>query len=196
MESTDKFREAAYEIDPIYLQRWSPRSFLEKDVPMDVLHSLFEAARWAPSAGNIQPWRFVFATSEEDRNKFLSFIHESNVVWCKKAPVLIAVISKIEGNRPGSINRTHAFDTGTAWGFLALEAYRKGLVTHGMGGFDREKAKTILNIPDNYEIHAIVAVGYQGEVEALPESYQEREKPSGRKPIAEFITEGSFIKED
>src|SRR5699024_4274146 len=149
-----KFRQAAFDIDPAFINRWSPRSFQDKEVPNDVLHSVFEAARWAPSAANLQPWRFVFARSDKDRDTFLSFINEGNVAWCKKAPVLIAVISKTD-RAPGKNNRTHAFDTGAAWGYLALEASRKGLITHGMGGFDREKAKDVLNIPENYTVNAI-----------------------------------------
>src|SRR5690625_3772579 len=124
MENIEKYRKADYEIDPIYIKRWSPRAFSDRQVTEDVLFSLFEAARWAPSAANIQPWRFVFARSENDRKKFLSFINEGNVIWCNKAPVLVAVISK-EKRDSGQINPTHAFDTGTAWGYLTLEAIRK-----------------------------------------------------------------------
>ncbi|MFD2208383.1 nitroreductase family protein [Virgibacillus halophilus] len=192
MDLLQEIRKTAYQIDPIYTKRWSPRSFLDKEVPNDVLHSLFEAARWAPSAANVQPWRFVFARKDEDREKFISFINESNVVWCKKAPVLVAIISKTDEERFGGANPTHSFDTGAAWGFLALEATRKGLITHGMGGFDREKAKEALGIPENYFVNAIVAVGYQGEKELLEESYHEREKPSDRKPIESFVFEGAF----
>lgn len=190
MIQVEIYRQAAYEIDPIYIKRWSPRAFTNKQVADDVLYSLFEAARWAPSASNIQPWRFIFARNEADRQKFLSFINESNVIWCQNAPVLVAVVShEKNGERH---NRTHAFDTGTAWGFLALEAARKGLIAHAMGGFNHEKAKEVLQVPDDYTIHAIVAIGYQGEKEMLSEALQAREKPSDRKKIEEFISEGSF----
>lgn len=190
MIKVESYRQAAYDIDPIYLERWSPRAFSEKDVTEDVLYSLFEAARWAPSASNIQPWRFIFARSEADRKKFLSFINDGNVIWCKHAPVLVAVVShEKNGERD---NRFHAFDTGAAWGFLALEAARKGLVAHAMGGFNQDKAKEVLNIPDDYTVHAIIAIGYQGEKEMLSESLQAREKPSDRKEIASFISEGTF----
>lgn len=187
-------RKASYQIDPIFTERWSPRSFLNKEVPNDILNSIFEAARWAPSAANVQPWRFVIARSEEDRQRFISFIAPTNVVWCKKAPVLVAIISKTDEERFGGMNPTHSFDTGAAWGYLALEATRKGLITHGMGGFDREKAKEVLGIPENYFVNAIVAVGYQGEKELLEESFHDREKPSDRKPIEEFVFEGLFEK--
>lgn len=192
MIEVEAFRKASYDIDPIYVNRWSPRSFLDKEVPEDILHSVFEAARWAPSAANIQPWRFVTARKQTDRERFLTFINEGNVAWCKKAPVLIAVISKTDSETTGGHNPAHAFDTGTAWGYLALEAFRKGLITHAMGGFDREKAKEVLNIPENYNVHAIVALGYKGEKDLLMEQYRDREKPSSRKEVQEFMFEGTF----
>ncbi|WP_106496749.1 nitroreductase family protein [Lentibacillus sp. Marseille-P4043] len=192
MYEVKEFRKASHDIDPIFIKRWSPRSFLNKEVPCDVLHSVFEAARWAPSAANIQPWRFITARSQEDREKFLSFIYEGNVAWCDKAPVLVAVVSKMDSEFTGGDNPTHAFDTGAAWGYLALEAARKGLATHAMGGFDREKAKEVLNIPENYVVHAIVALGYKGEKELLLEQFQEREKPSNRNEVEEFMFEGTF----
>ncbi|MDY0405200.1 nitroreductase family protein [Virgibacillus sp. 179-BFC.A HS] len=195
MNVVEEIRKAAYQIDPIYTQRWSPRSFQDKEIPDDVLRSLFEAARWAPSAANVQPWRFVFARTAEDRERFHAFIDESNVVWCQKAPVLVAVISKTDEERFNGANPTHAFDTGAAWGYLALEATRKGLIAHGMGGFDRQKAKEVLGIPENYFVNVIVAIGYQGEIELLDEAYRDREKPSDRKPQESFVFEGLFDEE-
>lgn len=192
MIEVEELRRAAHDIDPIYVNRWSPRSFMDKEVPEDIIHSVFEAARWAPSAANIQPWRFVMARKQKDREKFLSFIYERNVAWCNKAPVLVAVISKNDSEFTKGYNPTHAFDTGTAWGYLALEAFRKGLITHAMGGFDREKAKEVLNIPKNYTVHAIVALGYKGEKDSLAEQFRDREKPSTRKEVQEFMFEGEF----
>lgn len=192
MTDVNQFRKTRYDIDPIYIKRWSPRSFSNQKVSEEVLSSVFEAARWAPSAANVQPWRFVFASSEQDKETFLSFINEGNVVWCKHAPVLIAVISKREEERFGGNNPAHAFDTGTAWGFLSLEAARKGLITHAMGGFNKEKAKEALSIPDGYQVHAIVALGYQGEKSSLEEAYQKREVPSPRNEVETFVSEGVF----
>lgn len=186
------FRTTEYDIDPIYLERWSPRSFLDKNVPEKILYSLFEAARWAPSAANVQPWRFIIARSEEDRGQFLSFINKGNVIWCSKAPVLVAIVSKTTWGDDEDVNPTHAFDTGAAWAFLALEATRQGLHTHPMGGFDRVKAKEVLNIPNEYDVQAIVAIGYMGPKENLTESLQEREKPSSRKNLSDITSEGSF----
>lgn len=192
LTNEDNNRVAAHDIDSVYLKRWSPRSFANKDVDQPTLNSLFEAARWAPSAANIQPWQFIYAKSAEDRETFLSFIKDGNISWCKHAPVLIAVVSKCNWPKGNDLNPTHAFDTGTAWGYLALEAARKGLIAHAMGGFNREKAKQVLLLPENYQVHAIVAVGYQGYKESLNEKYHEREIPSNRKAIEEFIYEGKF----
>ncbi|SDJ99569.1 nitroreductase family protein [Sediminibacillus albus] len=188
----EKLRKAQYDIDPLFINRWSPRSFkADKEVPEDVLLSIFEAARWAPSALNIQPWKFILARTKKDREKFNSFIMEGNRIWCEKAPVLALIISKKTNDKIGD-NATHAFDTGAAWGYLSLQASQKGLITHPMGGFDREKAREVLNIPEDYAIHAVVAIGYQGEKEALPEKLQEREQPSDRRPLQESIHEGTF----
>lgn len=180
-----QFRQAEHDIDPIFLNRWSPRSYLEKEVPEEVLMRVFEAARWAPSAMNMQPWRFVIARTEEDREKFHSFILEGNIRWCDKAPVLAVLISDIE-------DRVHAFDSGAAWGFLSLQAAKVGLATHAMGGFDKEKAREVLNIPENFDLQVVIAIGYQGEIEGLPADLQSREKPSERRPLKETIFEGQF----
>lgn len=192
MKTTVNQRKADYDIDSIYLERWSPRGFSEKEVDEETLYSLFEAARWAPSASNLQPWRFIIARTKEDREKFYQFIDDSNVEWCKRAPVLVAIASKKTRNDEGALNATHAFDTGAAWGFLALEAVRKGLITHGMGGFDRSKAKEILNIPEEYDVQAVIAIGYFDPNADLSEDNRKREVPSDRRPIKEFVFEGSF----
>ena len=196
MLDVENFRKADHEIDPIYLKRWSPRSFKDQDVSDTILYSLFEAARWAPSAANIQPWRFIFAKTSEDKDSFLSFINDGNIAWCQHAPVLIAVASQKKFPKGDDLNPTHAFDAGTAWGYLALEAARKGLIAHAMGGFNRAKAKEVLSLPDDFEVHAIVAVGYHGHIDQLDEKYHEREKPSNRKTIEEFIHEGTFKEEN
>ncbi|MYL40122.1 nitroreductase family protein [Virgibacillus massiliensis] len=188
----DAIRKPVYDIDPIYTKRWSPRSFLSRAIPDDDLKGLFEAARWAPSSANVQPWRFVIARNEADKEAFLSFIHDSNTIWCKHAPVLAAVISKMDEQKFGGHNPTHAFDTGAAWACLALEAARREIITHAMAGFHKQKAKAALRIPDNFEIHAIVAIGYQGEKEWLSEGLQQREVPSNRNEVDSFLFEGDF----
>lgn len=184
-KEVQKFRQSSYTINPVFLNRWSPRSFLEKEVPEDVLMSVFEAARWAPSSQNKQPWKFIIAKTKQDRAKFYDFIMEGNRKWCEKAPVLALIISEQTGS-------SHAFDTGTAWGYLSIQAAQHGLITHPMGGIYKDKAQKLLNIPENYTVHALVAIGYQGEKEELPKELQEREHPSNRKPLEEVVIEGTF----
>ncbi|USG65851.1 nitroreductase family protein [Brevibacillus ruminantium] len=191
LPQVEEHRTAAYEIDPVFLNRWSPRSYKEDQIADEVLFSLFEAARWAPSGSNEQPWRFMIARTPEDKQRFYSFIAEGNRIWCEKAPVLALILSKTINSR-GDHLRSHAFDAGAAWGYLALEATKKGLVTHAMGGFDPEKAREVLSVPADYELHAVIAIGYQGEKEALPEALQEREKPSSRRELSETVFEGVF----
>lgn len=186
-------RKPDYDIDPVYVNRWSPRSFLDKEVPDDVLFSLFEAARWAPSAYNLQPWRFIVARTPEERETFYPFISEFNLKWCQSAPVLVLILSQKVTDK--GENPSHAFDTGAAWGFLALEAVRKGLMTHPMTGFDFAKARDVLGIPDEYDIQALVAIGYQGPRERLPQELQAREQPSPRMPVQELLHAGVFGRE-
>ncbi|RUS49037.1 nitroreductase family protein [Cohnella sp. AR92] len=183
-------RPTAYPIDPINVNRWSPRSYLEKPIPEETLLSVFEAARFAPSAFNYQPWRFIVATSPEDRERFYTFIGEFNLAWCKKAPTLVLIVSSTETEK-GPFP-SHAFDTGAAWGALAHEASRKGLITHAMTGFDFAKAREALGIPESFAIQALVAIGYQGPSDALPPAMAEREVPSPRKPVQELLFQGTF----
>jgi nitroreductase len=187
----EKNRNPEYNVDAQFINRWSPRAFSAQQVSDSVLMSILDAAHWAPSASNEQPWRFILARTPEQREKFYPFINEFNRTWCEKAPVIIVIASKTT-NAKGEPNRSHAFDAGTAWGHLALAASNKGLYTHAMGGFNSVQAKGILNVPDEYELHAVVALGYRGDIASLSASHQEREKPSVRRPLAEFILEGGF----
>jgi nitroreductase len=187
----ENHRKADYEVDSIFLNRWSPRSFLTKKVSDEILLSVFEAARWAPSGSNLQPWRFILARTQEEREQFYEFINEGNREWCEKAPVLTLVFSH-KLTPKGTHNRSHTFDAGTAWGYLALQASQLGLITHAMGGFDPEKAREILQIPEDYELHAVIAIGYRGEANTLSEAQQQREKPSVRKSINEFMFNGKY----
>ncbi|MGE7271742.1 nitroreductase family protein [Brevibacillus panacihumi] len=184
-------RQAGHDIDPVFLNRWSPRSYKTDPVSDEVLSRLFEAARWAPSGSNEQPWRFIVARTQEDKERFYPFIAEGNRIWCEKAPVLVLLLSKTISSR-GTALRSHALDAGAAWGYLALEATRQDLVTHAMGGFDPQKAREDLGIPSEYEPQIVIAIGYQGVKEELPEALQEREKPSTRQPLESLVFEGVF----
>ncbi|NEW06474.1 nitroreductase family protein [Paenibacillus sp. SYP-B3998] len=186
-------RQPDHEINPQFLTRWSPRSFKEQEVPENVLLSLFEAARWSPSGSNLQPWRFIIARSIEERAKFHPFIAAGNREWCEKAPVLAVLVSHTK-TANGNTNPSHAFDAGTSWGYLALEAANQGLITHAMGGFDRQQAREALGVPEDYDIHAVIAIGYRGPIDALADKFQEREVPSNRQPLDSFLFAAEFGK--
>lgn len=187
------FRRPDYPIDPLIVHRWSPRAMSGEAVSDHQLMCLLEAARWAPSSYNEQPWRFMYARRDTEHfERFLSFLVEANRAWCVRAAVLFVVASRATFSRNNRPNTVHAFDAGSAWENLALQAAAMGLVAHGMAGFDRDKARAGLGVPAEFEIQAMIAVGRPGCVEDLPETLREGEKPSGRRPIAEWAFEGRF----
>lgn len=191
LNEINNLREPDHEIHPQFLSRWSPRSFSTQEVPEDILMSLFEAARWAPSGSNLQPWRYIVARTPEERAAFHTFINAGNLEWCHKAPVLALLISHTR-TPSGNFNRSHTFDAGTSWGYLALEGDNQGLITHAMGGFDPVLARTTLEIPDDYELQAVIAIGYRGSKDALPEKFHDREFPNSRRPAQESLFSGKF----
>lgn len=185
-------RISEFPVDPIFLNRWSPRAMSGKVMTREELMPLFEAAKWAPSAYNVQPWRFLFALKNTVHwETFFNLLSEPNQLWTKNAAALVVIISK-KTNDTGKENKTHSFDTGAAWENLALQASKLGFVAHGMSGFDYEKAKTQLQIPDDFQVEAMVAIGIPGEIENLPEKFQAAEKPNSRIPLSEIIFEGKF----
>jgi nitroreductase len=186
------FRRPEYNVDEIFLNRWSPRAMSGSEIEEKILFQLFEAARWAPSSNNNQPWRFIYARRNTKHwETFFNIMAEGNQVWAKNAAVLIVVVSKttFDNNKHA---RTHSYDAGAAWENFALQGSLLGLVVHGMQGFDYEKAKDVLQIPDGYQVEAMIAVGKPGRKEDLPDYQQEREFPSARKSIAEIAMEGAF----
>jgi len=185
-------RQAASPIEPFFTSRWSGRAFTGEPLPTGALGSLLEAARWAPSSGNSQPWRFVYAlTGTPTFAAFHDLLTPGNRVWCEKASALFVVSSRMVTD-DGKPTRTHAFDTGAAWMSLALQAHLLGLVAHGMAGFDYERAATLIALPTLHEVHCMVAVGRPGNREDLPEPYRTREQPNDRNPVASFAFEGRF----
>jgi nitroreductase len=186
-------RTAARPIDPIFLARWSPRAMTGTAVGPDDLATLFEAARWAPSSYNEQEWRFLYAHREGPHwRTFFELLAAGNQAWCDRAGVLIVVLSHRVFTRNGKPNPVHSFDTGAAFENLALQGCRMGLVVHGMMGFDYERARTALAVPDDYAVEAMVAVGHPGDPATLPEALRAMEVPSQRKPVAEIVREGKF----
>jgi nitroreductase len=186
------FRKPEQEVNDIFLNRWSPRAMSGEEIDEGDLFSLFEAAKWAPSSNNNQPWRFLYARRNTPHwPVFFSLLAEGNQVWAKNAAALIVVISKTTFDS-NQFSRTHSFDAGAAWGSLALQGSLNNLVIHGMQGFDYDKAKEVLHIPDVYQVEAMIAVGKKGGKEELPAYLQEREMPSARKSLSAIVMEGSF----
>ena len=188
-----KKRIAEHKILDLLLNRWSPRAMSGETIGDEELMSFFEAARWAPSSFNNQPWRFVYAKRESQYwNMFFNLLVDANKEWAKNAAVLIVVVSANNFAYNNKPSRTHSFDTGAAWENLALQGYAQGLVVHGMEGFDYDRAKKELNIPDDYTVEAMVAVGKPGSLDVLPVALQKKEELSDRKKIEEFVFEGEF----
>lgn len=184
-----------YPINQLLRERWSPRAFAEKPIPVQELRSLFEAARWAPSSNNEQPWAFIVATRQDEptHSKLLSTLHEFNQHWAQQAPVLALAVSKLTFARNGNPNRNAFYDTGAAVADLTAEATSRGLQVHQMAGFDPHKAIELFSIPDGWEPIAAFTVGYPGDYQALPENLRERElAPRSRKPLTEFVMSGAW----
>ena len=189
-------RTSEFVVDPMFLERWSPRAFTGEAMPNDVLMSLLEAAHWAPSAFNAQPWRFVYARREKaaDWDPLFGALIEYNQLWVAGASVLAFIASdrfrRVEGREPAP-HPTHAFDAGAAWSYLALQAHRLGWAAHGMAGFDRAQAQEATGLPEaDFLINAAIAIGRPTDKSVLPEAFQAREVPSGRGPVSGFVFEG------
>jgi len=180
-------------VDPMFPDRWSPRSFLPDPVKPADLQSLFEAARWAPSCFNEQPWLFLYAVSPGDRDRFASALAEKNRLWASRAPVLMYLAVRTGFRLNGKPNRHAAFDGGAAWMSLALQARRLGLYAHAMAGFDAEKAREILGLPrEGWDVMAAIAVGRRGDPSLLPDDMRAMEGPNDRKPLSEVGRAGGF----
>ncbi len=190
-------RQTEHPIDPQFTQRWSPRAFTGEAIPEATLLGLIEAARWAPSASNIQPWRFIYARRDTPAwTPLFDCLVEFNRGWAVNAAALVLVMSKMtwlpHGKTEPVPNPTHSFDAGAAWMSLALQAHLAGWPAHGMGGFDRDKARLALGVPSDHVLEAMVAIGRQGDKASLPEALQARETPSTRLALAQIAVEGRF----
>src|SRR5258707_15003654 len=175
--------------------RWRPRACAEKPVPPEVLRSLFEAARWAPSSNNEQPWAYLVATKEDPENfaKMLGVLVEFNANWAKYAPALALSVGHLKTQREGKANRVALHDVGSATAQLTFEANARGLQVHQMAAFDAEKARQTFAIPADWEPVAAMAIGYPGNPESLPEKLRDRElAPRTRKPLGEYVMTGGW----
>ncbi|MEC3910180.1 nitroreductase family protein [Sphingobium sp. CR2-8] len=191
-------RASVRAVDPLFLERWSPRAFDSSAIPQADLDTMLDAARWAPSAFNYQPWRFLYAHRDgADWQRFVDLLLPFNQSWVQHAGVVLFVLSDTLTAAPGSDDfkpsYSHSFDAGAAWALLALQATRLGYHTHGMTGVDFDKARVELAVPDRFRIEAAVAIGRQGDKSILPEALQAREEPSDRKPIEAFAHQGNFV---
>lgn len=188
-------RQPDYAIDPLFARRWSPRSFTAEPLPDAVLQSAFEAARWAPSANNAQPWRFVVARPGEAAwAEFLGLLFERNALWARQASALVLVLSALKVERRGEIvdNVSHSFDTGAAWANFAHQALLLGWHTHAIGGFDRAAARHVLGVPDDFAVEAVIAVGRKGGLETLAAEFHANEAPNARRPLGATVFTGRF----
>ncbi|HMD37961.1 MAG TPA: nitroreductase family protein [Candidatus Acidoferrum sp.] len=175
--------------------RWSPRAFSNKPIERSVLASLFEAARWAASSSNEQPWAYLVATKDDTENfaKTLGVLVEFNAGWAKEAQILAIAVSSLTFHANGTPNRNAFYDTGAATALLSIEATARGLSVHQMGGFDAAKAKQVFGIPEGWEPIAAIAIGYPGDPQTLPDKLRDREvAPRTRKPLSEFVMSGHW----
>jgi nitroreductase len=188
-----EIRKADFPIEPLLIDRWSPRAMSGEEISKEELLRVFEAARWAPSSFNAQQWRALYAQrSSEHWGTFFGLLVDANKVWAKNAALLVLFISRktFEYNDEPSV--THSFDTGAAWENFALQGFHEGLVVHGMEGFDYDRARRDLQIPEEFQVEAMAAVGRPGTKESLPQKLQERESPNDRRKLVKSICEGPF----
>lgn len=183
-------------LEPI-AKRWSPRAFADKPVQQEKLLSLFEAARWAASSYNEQPWRFILATKGEPEafDKVLSCLREGNQGWAKDAPVLMLTLVKKTFSNTGGENRHARHDLGQAVAHLALQAAALDLYIHQMAGILPDRAREVFEVPDEFEVVSSIALGYVGEPESLPEDLRAKEgqgRGRTRKPLSDLVFEDSF----
>src|SRR6516162_8990363 len=183
-----EIRKADYPIEPLLLDRWSPRAMSGEEISEEELMRLFEAARWAPSSFNSQQWRALYALcGTEHWQTFFDLLVDANKAWAKNAAVLVVFISRKNFGHNDEPSVAHSYDCGAAWENFALQGFQQGLVVHGMEGFDYERARKELRIADEFQVQAMGAVGKPGSKESLPEKLQARESPNARRNLSESV---------
>jgi nitroreductase len=186
-------RSTSAMVDSLFVERWSPRSFTSDSIDESTIMSIFEAARWAPSASNLQPAMFVYADLEPELQRVRPILNDFNRLWADRAPLLIFVFARMHEPETGAHNVSAAFDTGAAWMSLALQASKMGLVTHAMGGIHHDLAYELLEVPrEEYALQCAIAVGRRGPIESLPPELRERETPSTRRELDKFLFRGTY----
>jgi nitroreductase len=187
---------ADYPIHDLIRERWSPRAFDDRPVERGQLVSLFEAARWAPSSGNEQPWRFVLAERHSDQAAFdrlIGALNESNQIWARFAPVVGFSVASMIWERTGRPNRHAWHDVGLSMSMLLVEATSRGLFVHQMAGYDAQKAREVCAIPEGFEPVAAFVIGYPGPIERLDERNQTREVAARtRRPVSQSAFQGRW----
>ncbi|WP_395752370.1 nitroreductase family protein [Prosthecobacter sp.] len=188
-------RKVDHAIEPLIYRRWSPRALSGEGISEEEMLTLFEAARWAPSTYNEQEWHFLYARRDTPQwPAFFGLLMKDNQTWCENAAMLVVILAHKVFAKNGKPNPVHLFDCGSAFENLALQGAAMGLVVHGMAGFDFERARSELRVPDDHDIAAMFAVGRPGDPEELPEKLRQMEVPSDRRPVHESIQEGAFRK--
>lgn len=190
-----KAAETDHPVHDLIRNRWSPRSFADKPVPEEVLRSLFEAARWAASSYNEQPWSYLVATKDDPENykKMLSVLVEFNAKWAQNAPVLAISVAHRNFSHNDKPNPVAFHDVGAANAQLTTEATSRGLLVHQMAGFFADRARQAFGIPEGWDPVSAIAIGYPGDPKTLPEDFRKSElAPRTRKPIREFVMTGSW----
>src|SRR5580765_8621069 len=185
-----QIRKADYAIEPLLLDRWSPRAMSGEEISQDQLMRLFEAARWAPSSFNAQQWRALYARrGTEHWQTFFDLLVDANKAWAKNGAVLVVFISRKLFDHDNEPSVTHSYDCGAAWENFALQGFHQGLVVHGMQGFDYDRARRELKIPNDFQVEAMAAVGKPGAKESLSEKLQKAETPNDRRQLNASICE-------
>lgn len=189
-----KRRVANHNIDPLILNRTSPRAMSGEEITTAELDQLFEAARWAPSCFNSQPWKMFYARRDDEHwQNYFDLLVEFNQGWCQHAGCLIVLASDTLFPHNQKFSPTHSFDCGAAWQNLALQGSAMNIVVHGMAGFDYEKAHSLLNLPETYHVEVMIANGKSADLKHLDKSLQDDElQPSDRNPIEQFVYQGKY----
>jgi nitroreductase len=190
-------RTPQYPIDPLFTRRWSPRAFTGEPIPHETLSTFLEAARWAPSSFNSQPWRFIVGHRDTPAwAPIFDALAEVNRGWAHRASALVVIVSRTQWVPPGKTEveplRSHSFDAGAAWASIAFQATLSGWHVHGIGGFDRDRVRASLAIPGDHVVDAVVAIGRQGDPSVLTDAQRAREQPNQRHPLASLVAEGRF----